>query len=171
MNTRRTRRPDPSVGGIRRALEYAFYDWTREMAPVKRVLTWIGVLLQGYALWAAISRSLVWPIIWPHGALLMVSAWLLWGAGGLLINGMLTSELVRKTQLESDLSAARKIQETLHPRAPFAVKGCEIESIYMPFRSVGGDYFDIMELPGNRTLFAMADVAGKGMPAALLAAN
>jgi sigma-B regulation protein RsbU (phosphoserine phosphatase) len=36
---------------------------------------------------------------------------------------------------------------------------------------VGGDYFDVIELPGAWTLFAMADVSGKGMPAALLASN
>ena len=36
---------------------------------------------------------------------------------------------------------------------------------------MGGDYFDIVDFPDRRTLFAMADVAGKGMPAALLAAN
>jgi sigma-B regulation protein RsbU (phosphoserine phosphatase) len=36
---------------------------------------------------------------------------------------------------------------------------------------VGGDYFDVIELPANRTLFAMADVSGKGIPASLLAAN
>jgi hypothetical protein len=36
---------------------------------------------------------------------------------------------------------------------------------------VGGDYFDVIDLPGNRTLFALADVSGKGMAAALLASN
>jgi sigma-B regulation protein RsbU (phosphoserine phosphatase) len=36
---------------------------------------------------------------------------------------------------------------------------------------VGGDYFDVIELPANRTLFALADVSGKGISAALLAAN
>jgi phosphoserine phosphatase RsbU/P len=38
-------------------------------------------------------------------------------------------------------------------------------------REVGGDYFDVIQLPANQTLFALADVSGKGIPAALLAAN
>jgi phosphoserine phosphatase RsbU/P len=42
---------------------------------------------------------------------------------------------------------------------------------YQPLRCVGGDYFDVVELPNGQTLFAVADVSGKGMPAALLAAN
>lgn len=49
--------------------------------------------------------------------------------------------------------------------------GYELVAFYKPLREVSGDYFDAMELPGNRTLFALADVSGKGMPAALLAAN
>ncbi len=164
-------KPDPSATGIRRAFYYAFYDWTQELPRSKRVLTWAGILVQGYAIYAGVTRSLIWPIMWPHGLELIASVWLVYVAGGLLINGMLTSELLRKTQLESDLSAARRIQETLHPAAPVAVRGYDIQSLYTPFRYVGGDYFDVVELPDDRTLFAMADVAGKGMPAALLAAN
>jgi hypothetical protein len=164
-------RPDPSASGIRRAWQYAFYDWTREMPRSKRVITWVGLFLQGYALYAAITRSLIWPFMWPHGILLIDSVWLMALAGWLLMNGMLTSEFVRKTQLESDLLGARRIQETLHPHAPVTLPGYEIASLYSPFRFVGGDYFDVVELSGDRTLFAMADVAGKGMPAALLAAN
>jgi sigma-B regulation protein RsbU (phosphoserine phosphatase) len=108
---------------------------------------------------------------WPHSVTLFATIWLIWAFGGLLINGMLTSELVLKTQMESDLSAARRIQETLHPQGAMAVPGYEVDTSYAPFRVVGGDYFDVVELGGGRTLFAMADVAGKGMPAALLAAN
>ena len=84
---------------------------------------------------------------------------------------MLTSEFVRKTQLESDVIAARQIQQTLQPAAWPEFPGYEIETFYKPFREVGGDYFDIIEVPGNRILFALADISGKGMPAALLAAN
>ena len=49
--------------------------------------------------------------------------------------------------------------------------GYELEAFYKPLREVGGDYFDVIDLPANRTLFALADVSGKGIPAALLAAN
>jgi sigma-B regulation protein RsbU (phosphoserine phosphatase) len=46
-----------------------------------------------------------------------------------------------------------------------------VETFYKPLRDVGGDYFDVIELGSERTLFALADVSGKGMPAALLAAT
>jgi serine phosphatase RsbU (regulator of sigma subunit) len=167
----RTQLLDKSVGPIRRAYRYARYDWTREMPRSKRVITWVGYLLTGYAFWALWSRSLIWPFMWPKGAFLFLSAFLLYVVGNWLMNGMLTSEFVRKTQLEADQIAARQIQETLHPGQLDALPGYEMETFYKPFREVGGDYFDVIELADNRTLFAVADVSGKGMPAALLAAN
>jgi len=114
--------------------------------------------------------------LWPGlscgpGAYLYLSVWLLYVVGYRLMNGMLTSEFVRKTQLEADQIAARQIQETLHPGKLDELPGYEVETFYKPLREVGGDYFDVIELAGNRTLFAVADVSGKGMPAALLAAN
>ena len=127
------------------------------MSPSKRALAWFGLFVQGYALWAAISRSLIWPIIWPREGLLLY-CWLLFVVGGLLLNGMLSSELLRKTQLESDLTGARRIQQTLQPQSSIAVPGYEVQTTYQPFRDVGGDYFDVVELSDNRTLFAMADV-------------
>jgi sigma-B regulation protein RsbU (phosphoserine phosphatase) len=47
----------------------------------------------------------------------------------------------------------------------------ELEAFYQPLLEVSGDYFDVIEIPANRTLFALADVSGKGISAALLAAN
>jgi sigma-B regulation protein RsbU (phosphoserine phosphatase) len=99
------------------------------------------------------------------------SVFLLYVLGGGLIKGMLTSEFLRKTQLESDQIAARQIQQTLQPGRLDELPGYKLETFYKPFREVGGDYFDVIELADNRTLFAVADVSGKGMPAALLAAN
>jgi phosphoserine phosphatase RsbU/P len=164
-------RLDKSANPIRRVLQYAFYDWTREMPKPKRILTWAGILIQGYAFYALWTRSLVWPMMWPKGALLYLSVWLLYVVGAGLVNGMLTLEFVRKTQLEADQIAARQIQQTLIPQKLPDLPGYEVETFYKPLREVGGDYFDVIELPGDRTLFAVADVSGKGMPAALLAAN
>ena len=141
------------------------------MPRSKRVVIWVGILLQGFAFYALWTRSLAWPFMWPKGAYLYLSVWLFYLVGYWLTNGMLTSEFVRKTQLEADQIAARQIQETLHPGKLDALPGYEVETFYKPFREVGGDYFDVIELAGNRTLFAVADVSGKGMPAALLAAN
>jgi sigma-B regulation protein RsbU (phosphoserine phosphatase) len=162
---------DKSAGPIRRMLQYAFYDWTREMPRSKRVITWAGYLMQGYAVYAFMTRSLVWPVMWPKGILLYASASVLYALGAGLMNVMLTSELVRKTELEADQIAARQIQQTLIPGKLPELPGYVVESFYKPLREVGGDYFDVIDLPGNRTLFAVADVSGKGVPAALLAAN
>ncbi len=141
------------------------------MPRSKRIITWAGILIQGYAVYALWARSLVWPVMWPQGLLLYSSVFVLYALGGGIMNGMLTSEFVRKTQLEADQIAAQQIQRTLHPKEVKKLPGYEVETFYKPFRDVGGDYFDVIELAGNRTLFAVADVSGKGMPAALLAAN
>ena len=162
---------DKSAGPIRRALHYASYDWTRDMPKSKRLVTMTGLLIQGYAIYALWGRSLIWPLTWPTGPLLYVTVWMLYVLGYCVINAMLTSEFLRKTQLESDEMAAQQIQRTLQPDKVEPLSGYQLETFYEPLRAVGGDYFDVIELPGGRTLFVLADVSGKGMPAALLASN
>jgi hypothetical protein len=39
-----------SANPIRRAIAYAFYDWTREMSTVKRIAAWSGIFLRGWAI-------------------------------------------------------------------------------------------------------------------------
>jgi serine phosphatase RsbU (regulator of sigma subunit) len=136
-----------------------------------RVITMIGMGLQGYAIWAALSRSLVWPIMWPSGVTLYAAILLIYYIGYCMQNATLASELIRKTQLESEQLAAQAIQKTLQPTSIHAIAGYEVSAFYKPLRAVGGDYFDVVDLPGDRTLFVVADVSGKGMAAALLAAN
>jgi sigma-B regulation protein RsbU (phosphoserine phosphatase) len=152
-------------------MHFALYDWTREMPRSKRLVTWIGILIQGYAIYAGFARTLVWPLMWPSGPSLYIAVFALYFLGSMLMNGMLTSELARKTQLESDQIAARRIQQTLIPQQLPPIAGYELESFYKPFREVGGDTFDVIDLPGNQTLLIAADVSGKGVAAALLAAN
>ncbi|MGO9337929.1 MAG: PP2C family protein-serine/threonine phosphatase [Terracidiphilus sp.] len=141
------------------------------MPKPKRSITWLAYLLQGYAIYCICTRSLIWPLMWPNKFLVFLIAIILYYIGSNLMNRMLTAELVRKTQLEADQIAARQIQQTLTPAEVDQLPGYEVETFYKPLRDVGGDYFDVIELAGKRTLFAIADVSGKGMPAALLAAN
>jgi serine phosphatase RsbU (regulator of sigma subunit) len=157
--------------GLKRAIRFATYDWTRELRMSLRVITMIGMGIQGYAIWAALSRSLIWPIMWPSGAILYATILLIYYIGFCMQNATLASELIRKTHLESEQLAAQLIQKTLQPTTIAAIPGYEVNAFYKPLRAVGGDYFDVVDLPGNRTLFVVADVSGKGMAAALLAAN
>ena len=160
-----------TAGSVLRVLRYAFHDWTREMSPAPRLITTVGFFMQGYAFWALWSHSLVWPLMWPRGPGLYVSIFFLYMVGYLVANVMLTSEFFRKTELEADLIAAQQIQRTLQPDHIQPVSGYQFESYYRAFRGVAGDYFDVIDLGGNRILLALADVSGKGMPAALLASN
>ena len=168
---------DISAAPFRRAFRYAFYDWAREMPRAKRILMYVAIALQGYPFYFALMWA--WSPPWlspyflipPKRPLAFVLAILVYYVGRWLQNGLLTSEFVRKTQLEADQIAARQIQQTLQPGKLEELPGYELETLYKPLREVGGDYFDVIELPAKRTLFALADVSGKGIPAALRAAN
>jgi phosphoserine phosphatase RsbU/P len=152
--------------------------WTREMPRSKRIITYFAFILQGYALFFTVMWAFSLPkwlyayfLVLPRRPVSYVLVFLLFYAGRWIQNGMLTSEFVRKTQLETDQIAARQIQQTLQPGKLEELPGYELQSFYKPLHEVGGDYFDVIELPANQTLFALADVSGKGIPAALLAAN
>ncbi len=170
---------DKSAGPFRRMLQYAFYDWMREMPKQRRYITRAGFALQAYAIYMILMwgpfrlPKWLYPyyLVLPQSPVSCVLVLLLYYAGYCVMNGMLTSEFVRKTQLESDQIAAQQIQKTLQPEKVDPIAGYSVETFYQPFRDVGGDYFDVIDLPAGRTLFAVADVSGKGMPAALLAAN
>ena len=169
---------DKSVGPVRRALQYAFYDWTREMPRSKRIITYVGIVLQGYAFYFTLMWAFMLPkplysffLVLPRRPVSYVFVFLLYYTGYYIQRGMLSSEFVRKTQLETDQIAARQIQQTLQPVELEELPGYELEAYYKPLREVGGDYFDVIDLPPSRTLFTLADVSGKGISAALLAAN
>lgn len=172
MATRTSEAPDRPEGPVRRWLRYALYDWTREMPRSKRILVWAAIVCQGYAIWSALLGSMTWHRVWPESKpMLYLAIGLLYLFGERLMNAVLTSEMVRKSHLESEQVAARRIQKTLLPETLDDLPGYQTALYFKPFRAVGGDYFDVIDLPEGRTLFALADVSGKGMAAALLAAN
>jgi phosphoserine phosphatase RsbU/P len=74
-------------------------------------------------------------------------------------------------RLERDLGDAEEIQRALLPKQLPAVKGFELAVAWEPANAVSGDYFDVLTLDEHHTGICVADVAGKGMSAALLMSN
>ncbi len=77
-------------------------------------------------------------------------------------------EAIEKERIERELELAATIQRQILPRELPTVPGFEIAARNRPTRQVGGDYFDLIPLSGGRLAFIVADVSGKGIPAALL---
>lgn len=73
--------------------------------------------------------------------------------------------------LDYQLSLARQIQSGLTPRAIADIPGVDIAIFYEPALWVGGDYCDLWRLPDGRVTFAVGDVCGKGLPAAMVMSN
>jgi sigma-B regulation protein RsbU (phosphoserine phosphatase) len=74
----------------------------------------------------------------------------------------------QRDRMEAELDLARRIQARLLPAAPPRVPGLDVAGLSESAREVGGDYYDHLELGGGRLLLVIADVSGKGVPAALL---
>jgi sigma-B regulation protein RsbU (phosphoserine phosphatase) len=70
--------------------------------------------------------------------------------------------------LENEMAAAREVQQVILPDAVETVPGFTIESVYQPAQQVGGDFFQILPDSRGGLLIVVGDVAGKGLPAAML---
>lgn len=85
-----------------------------------------------------------------------------------LENARLHREAVEKEKMEREMELAASIQKTILPDTLPDVPGLVISGANRPTKQIGGDYFDVYPLADGRTAFCVADVSGKGMPAALL---
>jgi hypothetical protein len=97
-----------------------------------------------------------------------------WAALILLL--LLILEIADRVVMKRDLQIAREIQTWLLPGAPPQIPGLAIAYATRPANTVAGDYYDVFPRPGktnedNRVVFAVADVAGKSIPAAMLMAT
>jgi len=75
---------------------------------------------------------------------------------------------LEKTQLESEMNAAREVQRVMVPQELPRIVGYDLESVYRPAAEVGGDFFQVIPLPSGRTLVVIGDVSGKGLGAAMI---
>jgi serine phosphatase RsbU (regulator of sigma subunit) len=95
---------------------------------------------------------------------------------GLLLLMLLMLEIADRVVMKRDLQIAREIQTWLLPGAPPQIPGLAVAYATRPANTVAGDYYDVFPRPGrtneeNRVVLAVADVAGKSIPAAMLMAT
>jgi sigma-B regulation protein RsbU (phosphoserine phosphatase) len=86
-------------------------------------------------------------------------------------NKKLAKENIRQAAMSKELELASEMQSMLFPSKLPDNNVLQISAYYLPHQQVGGDYYDFIQLDENEIAFCMADVSGKGVPAALLMSN
>lgn len=90
--------------------------------------------------------------------------------GALIEASQIRSTREEQKRLERELSIAADIQSSLLPIRLPIIQDCELSAYLQPARRVGGDFYDIAHLRTGEPILLLADVSGKGMPAAILTA-
>lgn len=93
--------------------------------------------------------------------------------GGVLMFALLIMEIGDRVIMKRDLQIAKEIQQWLLPSSPPTIPGLEVAFVTRPANTVAGDFYDAFPRANSEAtwLIAVADVAGKSMPAALLMAS
>jgi serine phosphatase RsbU (regulator of sigma subunit) len=179
-----TRHLDPeALKGLprhRRVLAYTravFLAFTMKLSPARRivygaslVMAIVGLanLFRGIGLVRVIEFPLFGGIGVP-GPVFYRGTWSLLLAF-VLMNLLVLLEVADRLSLKNDLEIAREIQQAMLPSGRVAGAGFETFGFSRPANTVGGDCYDIIPLDDGRLVITVADVAGKGSPAALLMA-
>jgi sigma-B regulation protein RsbU (phosphoserine phosphatase) len=87
-----------------------------------------------------------------------------------IIRSRLLGQRIEQERLRTELKAAAKIQQLFWPKMPELEEGSHVWAFSEPATSVGGDLYDVIPMPDASWLVYVADVAGKGLPAALIMA-
>jgi serine phosphatase RsbU (regulator of sigma subunit) len=150
-----------------KAVWKVFLAMAYRLSPARRLLFAVGVpvLVAGwirYVLGFGSARFWTFPPVHSWEGWLLIS--------GTLLLGLLLLELRDKLSLKGDLEVARQIQFGLVPGEAVRRSGYAIHASMRPANTVGGDYYDVIDLGRDALAVAVGDVAGKGMPAALLMA-
>ncbi len=86
-------------------------------------------------------------------------------------NKKLARKQLQQEAYRKELEIAKKVQNFLFPKELPKTHRLKIEAVYLPHQDVGGDYYDYLAIDNDRFLVCVADVSGKGVPAALLMSN
>jgi sigma-B regulation protein RsbU (phosphoserine phosphatase) len=83
----------------------------------------------------------------------------------------LLQNLVQQERLKKELELAAEMQLMLLPSTFPNNENWDVQGLYRAHQQVGGDYYDVFQIPNGNWVFCMGDVSGKGMPAAFLMSN
>jgi len=86
-------------------------------------------------------------------------------------NARLLLKAIEKERLDKELQLAADIQKLLIPQILPKITNTDISAIYLPCLEISGDFYNIIPLKENKYAFVVADVSGKGIPAALVVSN
>ncbi|MDX1947633.1 MAG: SpoIIE family protein phosphatase [Pirellulaceae bacterium] len=92
-------------------------------------------------------------------------------AAAALDRGRLLAEIEMRRELEASLSVAREVQRRFMPSKMPPIPGYEVATWWYPNEAVGGDYCDVIALPGGEVALCVADVSGHGLGPSLLMAS
>jgi hypothetical protein len=141
-----------------------FWAFLEKLTPARRVLLLVAVVMLFFP-----GNGLRWKIGSAEvgGYLPDLRLW-----GSILLLLLLLMEVGDRVVMKRDLQIAKEIQAWLLPSQPPVVPGLEIAFATRPANTVAGDYYDVFPRPeGTTFLMAVADVAGKSVPAAMLMAT
>jgi sigma-B regulation protein RsbU (phosphoserine phosphatase) len=93
---------------------------------------------------------------------------LAWQIAFAVENARLVRNMVEEQRLRHEIEMARDVQRRLFPARPPELRRLELAGVCHPAQGIGGDYYDFLPMPDGRVGIAVADVAGKGISAALL---
>jgi hypothetical protein len=164
------------IRGWRRCRAF-FMAFTARLSPARRALYGIGLVMALFGLLEQfqgitvvqvpvipfILRIYLPALSWADGTL--------WLVGGFLVMNLLVMlEVADRLTLKRDLEIARDIQRAMLPQEMVTGGGLEAYGFTRPANTVGGDFYDVLQMPDGHLLIALGDVSGKGSPAALLMA-
>lgn len=86
-------------------------------------------------------------------------------------NKKLARQQIEQKMIRRELEIAADVQQFLFPKKLPYNEEIKVDSFYQPHHSIGGDYYDFIEISADQILFCIADVSGKGIPAAILMSN
>ncbi|MDX5436396.1 MAG: SpoIIE family protein phosphatase, partial [Pontibacter sp.] len=86
-------------------------------------------------------------------------------------NHRMARQRLAQESIRREIEIAREVQSMLFPKSLPNDKDVAIHASYIPHSSIGGDYYDFIEIDADQFLFCVADVSGKGVPASLLMSN